>query len=202
MTPSCFLCPRDLLSNSSTLLPPRSSTGSFPLHANPSRLYSHRSILIESNHFQIRVRRQRDHPRPRIRQPRDEVRSFRSKGLYRCRNGYLTWRRPVRARSSSCFFLPYSVACEGRHFSSWLTWTCCLRSSLQTYIFEIVEVVPEPGQPQRKHRLKLLCQDDSKGAVTALANINGYLVSSMAHKVSNLSIQSQCLLSFPLTDPF
>lgn len=65
---------------------------------------------------------------------------------------------------------------------------CSSCERFQTYIFEVVEVVPDPNRPQRKYRLKLLCQDDSKGAVTALANINGYLISSMAQKV-RLTIQ-------------
>ncbi|CED82389.1 mRNA cleavage and polyadenylation factor II complex, subunit CFT1 (CPSF subunit) [Phaffia rhodozyma] len=52
-----------------------------------------------------------------------------------------------------------------------------------TYIFEVAEIVADPARPQHQHRLKLLCRDDSKGAVTAVAEINGYLVSSMAQKL-------------------
>ncbi|KIJ27345.1 hypothetical protein M422DRAFT_271489 [Sphaerobolus stellatus SS14] len=51
-----------------------------------------------------------------------------------------------------------------------------------SYIFEIVEVVPDkPGT--RRYHLKLLCRDDAKGPVSAICGINGYLVSSMGQKI-------------------
>ncbi|KAL4078098.1 CPSF A subunit region-domain-containing protein [Scleroderma yunnanense] len=53
-----------------------------------------------------------------------------------------------------------------------------------TYIFEVVEVVPDPlSSYQRWYRLKLRVRDDAKGPVTALCGINGYLVSSMGQKI-------------------
>ncbi|KAF8600601.1 hypothetical protein BDV93DRAFT_608605 [Ceratobasidium sp. AG-I] len=52
-----------------------------------------------------------------------------------------------------------------------------------TYVFEVVEVVPEPGSKDRQYKLRLLCREDSKGAVTALCGMNGYLVSSMGQKI-------------------
>ncbi|KAG8693476.1 mRNA cleavage and polyadenylation factor subunit [Ceratobasidium sp. 394] len=52
-----------------------------------------------------------------------------------------------------------------------------------TYVFEVVEVVPEPGAKSRPYKLRLLCREDSKGAVTALCGMNGYLVSSMGQKI-------------------
>lgn len=53
-----------------------------------------------------------------------------------------------------------------------------------TYIFEVVEVVPDPSSGhQRWYRLKLRVRDDAKGPVTALCGIDGYLVSSMGQKV-------------------
>lgn len=54
---------------------------------------------------------------------------------------------------------------------------------VQAYIFEVIEVVPDPTS-KRRHRLRLLCRDDAKGAVTAICGINGYLVSSMGQKAS------------------
>ena len=54
----------------------------------------------------------------------------------------------------------------------------------QTYIFEIVEVVPDPSvSPKRWYRLRLRCRDDAKGPVTAICGFNGYVVSSMGQKV-------------------
>ncbi|KIO33745.1 hypothetical protein M407DRAFT_229600 [Tulasnella calospora MUT 4182] len=52
-----------------------------------------------------------------------------------------------------------------------------------TYIFEVVEVVKEPGSLKRRNKLKLLCRDEAKGPVTAVCGMNGYLVSSMGQKI-------------------
>ncbi|RUP46454.1 hypothetical protein BC936DRAFT_146934 [Jimgerdemannia flammicorona] len=51
------------------------------------------------------------------------------------------------------------------------------------YIFDIIEVVPEPDNPQTNHKFKLLHQEDVKGAVTALCAVNGYLVTCVGPKV-------------------
>jgi len=56
--------------------------------------------------------------------------------------------------------------------------------SPQTYIFEVVEVVPDPNsRSKRWYKLRLDCRDDAKGPVTAVCGLNGYLVSSMGQKV-------------------
>ncbi|KAH7925063.1 hypothetical protein BV22DRAFT_1119797 [Leucogyrophana mollusca] len=53
-----------------------------------------------------------------------------------------------------------------------------------TYVFEVVEVVPDLSSSlKRLYKLKLRVRDDSKGPVTALCGINGYLVSSMGQKI-------------------
>ncbi|KAH8116054.1 cleavage factor protein [Phellopilus nigrolimitatus] len=53
-----------------------------------------------------------------------------------------------------------------------------------TYVFDIVEVVPDPEKAQtRCFKLRMLCKDDAKGPVTALCGMNGYLVSSMGQKI-------------------
>ncbi|KAF8886814.1 CPSF A subunit region-domain-containing protein [Infundibulicybe gibba] len=53
-----------------------------------------------------------------------------------------------------------------------------------TYIFEIVEVVPDPTiSLKRWYKLRLRCRDDAKGPVTAVCGFNGYLVSSMGQKI-------------------
>lgn len=56
--------------------------------------------------------------------------------------------------------------------------------NLQTYIFEVVEVVPDPSsRSKRWYKLRQDCRDDAKGPVTAVCGMNGYLVSSMGQKV-------------------
>ncbi|KAJ7216585.1 CPSF A subunit region-domain-containing protein [Mycena pura] len=53
-----------------------------------------------------------------------------------------------------------------------------------TYVFEIVEVVPDPSlAPKRWYKFHLRFRDDAKGPVTAICGFNGYLVSSMGQKI-------------------
>ena len=54
--------------------------------------------------------------------------------------------------------------------------------SPKTYVFDIVEIVPDADKT-RSFKLRLLCRDEAKGPVTALCGLNGYLVSSMGQKV-------------------
>ncbi|GJE96309.1 CPSF A subunit region-domain-containing protein [Phanerochaete sordida] len=52
------------------------------------------------------------------------------------------------------------------------------------YIFEVVEVVPDPEMGQKRwYRLRLHCRDEAKGPVTALCGMDNYLVSSMGQKI-------------------
>ncbi|KAK3837510.1 MAG: CPSF A subunit region-domain-containing protein [Linnemannia gamsii] len=51
------------------------------------------------------------------------------------------------------------------------------------YIFDIIDVVPEPDNPQTDHKLKLLYSEEVKGAVTAMAALNGYLLTCVGTKV-------------------
>jgi len=52
------------------------------------------------------------------------------------------------------------------------------------YVFELVEVVPDPRYATKRwYQLKLRARDDCKGPVTAVCSLNGYLVSSMGQKI-------------------
>ncbi|KAK9476934.1 CPSF A subunit region-domain-containing protein [Lipomyces japonicus] len=51
------------------------------------------------------------------------------------------------------------------------------------YIFEIIEVVPEPGKPEHNHKFKLIVKEDVRGVVSTLCDINGYLLSAQGQKV-------------------
>lgn len=51
------------------------------------------------------------------------------------------------------------------------------------YIFDVIEVVPEPGKPETNHKLKLVVKEEVRGAVSSLCDIEGYLLSAQGPKV-------------------
>lgn len=50
-------------------------------------------------------------------------------------------------------------------------------------IFEVIDIIPEPGKPETNHKFKLLFQEDSRGAVTAITEVSGRLLATQGQKV-------------------
>jgi cleavage and polyadenylation specificity factor subunit 1 len=50
-------------------------------------------------------------------------------------------------------------------------------------VYDVIDVVPEPGRPQTNHKLKPFFTSDEKTPVTALTDCNGYLLAAVGTKV-------------------
>lgn len=60
----------------------------------------------------------------------------------------------------------------------------------RVYIYEIIEVVPEPGRPETNHKVKLIKFEEFKGPVTAVCALNGHLSIAIGPKIMLYSFET------------
>lgn len=71
---------------------------------------------------------------------------------------------------------------------------------MQILIFDIIEVVPEPGQPLTKNRFKQIYAKEQKGPITAITQVSGFLVSAVGQKIYIWQLKDNDLVGVAFID--
>uniref|UniRef100_T1HLS2 Cleavage and polyadenylation specificity factor subunit 1 n=1 Tax=Rhodnius prolixus TaxID=13249 RepID=T1HLS2_RHOPR len=68
------------------------------------------------------------------------------------------------------------------------------------WLFDIIDVVPEPGQPLTKNRIKMVYNKDQKGPITAITHVLGFLVSAVGQKIYIWQLKDNDLVGVAFID--
>lgn len=68
------------------------------------------------------------------------------------------------------------------------------------YIYNIIEVVPEPGKPMTKFKLKEVFKKEQKGPVSAISDVLGFLVTALGQKIYLWQLQDNDLIGVAFID--
>ena len=70
----------------------------------------------------------------------------------------------------------------------WQNFKFNYEKNLAFRIYDVIEVIPEPGQPLTKNKIKTVYEKEQKGAITAVASVSGYLVAAVGQKVCSRNL--------------